>query len=549
MGNSLISVIFKNTRRNTGNKGKNSLVLATLAFIIVFGSLAIAMGYASYYVIDQLDRIHQPYAFINFLLVMNFVLLFAKSIFESLNVLYFSKDLSALLRMPIKPHKIVNAKLINMIISEYEMELLMLAIPMAIYGVYESVKWPFYLYIALIMIVLPVIPIVLTTLIIAIIMRFTNFIKNKSKVMYITIIMTIFVSNLVLALMSNDFSQYNVGAFTRVIFSFNGLAYSISDSFRIIKPIMNVLLGYDGIVGVRNIVIYYIENIIFYIVSVFIMGKIYLKGAIGTTTVGDTKKYTKDVVLFLNDFKPKSKAQAYRTKEWKTLSRSPIFFIQCIIMPILYPIIVGTILIGLLLFAKLVGLDLIEQFKDKIQTGIGACIILGVGEVFYMMNFSSIISISREGYFSIINKTIPISLKKQFDYKASIGIGVNSLTSLMVTIAFALFTENTILIGLVFVDTFLLNMFGEKIKIIIDLSNPHLDWNSEYTMMKQNTNIMYVLFLTGAIVLMLYLLSKFFVKVELYLIVVFAVAVFANVILSELINYKNKNNKLFERVF
>ena len=255
MGNSLISVIFKNTKRNTGNKGKNSLVLATLAFIIVFGSLAIAMGYASYYVIDQLDRIHQPYAFINFLLVMNFVLLFAKSIFESLNILYFSKDLSALLRMPIKPHKIVNAKLINMIVSEYEMELLMLAIPMAIYGVYESVKWPFYLYIALIMIVLPVIPIVLTTLIIAIIMRFTNFIKNKSKVMYITIIMTIFVSNLVLALMSNDFSQYNVGAFTRVIFSFNGLAYSISDSFKIIKPIMNVLLGYDGIVGVRNIVI------------------------------------------------------------------------------------------------------------------------------------------------------------------------------------------------------------------------------------------------------------------------------------------------------
>ena len=97
--------------------------------------------------------------------------------------------------------------------------------------------------------------------------------------------------------------------------------------------------------------------------------------------------------MFLNDFKPKSKAQAYRTKEWKTLSRSPIFFIQCIIMPILYPIIVGTILIRLLLFAKLVGLDLIEQFKDKIQTGIGACIILGVGEVFYMMNFSSIISI------------------------------------------------------------------------------------------------------------------------------------------------------------
>lgn len=196
---SLNEVISKNSRRTDkiGKTTKGENVLTVLSFVIVFAFLSTIMMATSIYVTNKLATINQTYAFVNLLLLMNFILLFAKSVFESLNVLYFSKDLKVLFRMPIKPRDIVHAKLLNMIRSEYEMEIIMLAIPMTIYGLFTGVGALFYVYMVAVLIVLPVIPITLTSLIIAIIMRFTNSIKNKSKAMYVTIIMAVFLMGFV----------------------------------------------------------------------------------------------------------------------------------------------------------------------------------------------------------------------------------------------------------------------------------------------------------------------------------------------------------------
>lgn len=188
----LTKVILKNSKRVDKYKTKREAILAILAFIIVFGFLAGIMTFFSFSVTKQLIQINQTYAFTNILLLINFLLLFTKSIFESLNVLYFSKDLRVLLRMPIKSIDILNSKLINMILSEYQMEFIMLAIPMIVYGIVTKVNFIFYLYMIIILILIPIIPIMITSLVISIIMRFTNFIKNKSKAMYVTIILAIF---------------------------------------------------------------------------------------------------------------------------------------------------------------------------------------------------------------------------------------------------------------------------------------------------------------------------------------------------------------------
>lgn len=195
----LTSVIFKNSKRkdSKNRSTKREGMLSALSFGIVFVFLAILMALTSFYVTTKMAEFEQTYAFVNILLLMNFFLLFAKSIFESLNVLYFSKDLKILLRMPIKSKDILNAKLLNMIVSEYEMEIIMLAIPMIVYGIYTNVNIIFYLYMVIILLILPVIPILITSLVISIIMRFTNSIKNKSKVMYITIITAIFLIGII----------------------------------------------------------------------------------------------------------------------------------------------------------------------------------------------------------------------------------------------------------------------------------------------------------------------------------------------------------------
>ncbi len=542
----LTNVILKNSKRRDNQVSKKSNILEGLAFFIVFAFLSTAMIYFSYTVTKQLKKINQTYAFVNILLLMNFMILFVKSVFESLNVLYFSKDLKILLRMPLKSKDILHGKIFNMIISEYQMEIIMLAIPMVVYGLIAKVGTLFYLYMLLILLIIPVIPIMLTSIVIAVIMRFTNFIKDKSKVMYITIIFAFFIVSL-LTTNFNAPKNFTVTIFQDLILQANGLAESVADRFILIKPIMNTLLNYNNIEGARNFIIYFLENIFLYIVGIYFMSKIYLKGAIGTTVNSKKSKNIENTDLCLNDFKSKALKQSYIEKEKLTLKRTPIFFVQCLLMPILYPISVLFVIVVFLEFSKWVGLDLWEKFNEISATSFGTAIFIAIGQVFYMMNFNSIIAVSRESKNAKLIKYLPISLKKQFNFKLSVGIQVNMITTIIVSICNYIFTNNLFGAILVFISLMLLNIIGEKIKLLIDLKNPQINWTSEYTMMKQNTNVMYMLFYTLIIAGVIFAISIFITNNSLYKLFTLLICVIADIILNEYIRKNQK--KLFNKIY
>ncbi len=489
----LTSVIFKNSRRRIVIANKKENILGILAFLIVFGSIGAAMASFSYSITKQLQEINQAYTFTNILLLMNFFILFAKSVFESLNVLYFSKDLKVFLRMPIKPKNLLHSKMLNMIVSEYEMELIMLAIPMIVYGILTNVSLTFYIYMIAILLILPIIPILITSLVIAIIMRFTNKIKNKSKVIYITLILT----TLIVGVITSSFNSQqdlSVSAVKNVILKANGVAETIADYFVLIKPIMNTMLNYDNIDGLKNLIIYAIENIICYVFVIWFMSKIYLKGAIGATINSKKNTKSRDAELTIKDFKKKNKYRTYIAKELKTLVRTPIFCIECIIVPILYPFFIFFVIVGMTEFASFVGLDLWGKIRNVAVEPFGLAITLAVGQIFYMMNFTSIIAISRESQNAMITKFIPITLKKQFDLKIFLGMTFNMIASVLVTVFYYMCTNDWLVTIIIFVMLYLINRMGEKFKLLIDLHKPQLVWDTEYTMMKQNTNVMYELF-------------------------------------------------------
>lgn len=543
---SLTNVIIKNSKRRDNQVNEKSNILEGLAFFIVFAFLSLAMIFFSYTVTKQLKQINQTYAFINILLLMNFMILFVKSVFESLNVLYFSKDLKILLRMPLKSRDIVHGKIFNMIISEYQMEIIMLAIPMIVYGIFTHANLVFYLYMILILLVLPIIPIVITSVVISIIMRFTNFIKDKSKVMYITIILTILIISL-LTMNFNAPSNFSVTIFQDLILQANGLAENIADRFILIKPIMNALLNYNNIEGLKNLIIYFVENIICYILGIFIISKLYLKGAIGTTVNSKKISNIDDKELYLEDFKSKSLKKSYINKEKITLKRTPIFCIQCLIMPILYPISVLFIILAYLEFSRLVGYDLLGIFYKVSITSFGTAIFLAVGQVFYMMNFNSIIAVSRESKYAKLIKYLPIELKKQFNFKLNMGIKVNLVTTIIVSICNYIFAKNLFCTVMIFISLLLLNIIVEKFKLLIDLKNPKINWTSEYTMMKQNTNVMYVLFYTLIVSGIIFSISLFIKINNLYALFILISLCIVNIIINEYI--RKNQSELFDKIY
>lgn len=545
---SVTKVILKNSKRSQQLRGKTKkeAILYALSFLIVFAFLSVTMVAFSVELTKRLMKINQAYTFVNLLLLMNFIILFTKSIFESLNVLYFAKDLKVLLRMPIKSGSIVNAKLLNMIISEYQMEFIMLAIPMIVYGILTNVGWLFYLYMFIILLVLPIIPILITTLIIAVIMRFTNVIKNKSKVMYITIILATFLIGFV-TMGSGENGDLGTASVESIVLQVNGIAETIADYFPLINPIMNTLLNYNNIDGLRNLLLYLLENIICYIVIVYIVSKIYLRGAIGTIINSQKDKKNRFKKLSINDCKQRGRRKAYLIKELKVMARAPIFLIQCLIIPIVYPItILGSVFL-LLGFADSMGVDIVGMLYNMINTPIGTAIFLAIGQVFNMMNFASIIAISKEAKNAVLVKYIPIDLAKQFKMKTMIGSSLNFLNGIIVIICYYIFTKNIINSILMIISLELMNILGEKLKLLIDLRNPKLNWNSEYTMMKQNTNVMYVLFYTLAIDILLLIIGNIIKSNNVFFMTIIVGGIIGNLIIN--IYVKDKQSKLFGRLY
>lgn len=541
----ITSIIIKNSRRQEKQETIKEKILSVIAFLIVFLSLAITMIVTSIYVTKELAKINQEYTFINILLLMNFIILFGKSIFESLNALYFSKDLKILLRMPIKSKDIVNGKLINMILSEYQMETIMLAIPMIVYGILTKAGVLFYTYMIIILAILPIIPIVITSTIISIIMRFTNIIKNKTEVMYIAIIASLIALDLLFTGFNHNIN-FSIVEFKETVFRINGISEEIANRFVLIKPTMSTLLNYNNIVGLRNCILYILESIVTYIVGVFIISKVYLKGAIGTT-INSQKANKANKRLTIEDFKKKDKKKTYLSKEIKVIARTPIFCIQCLIIPIIYPLTIMMVVSIAVVLSKLIGVDLVSDLMNKMNTSQMAMIFIAVGEVFFMMNFCSIIGISKESKSAILTKTIPIGFKTQFNLKTYLGKTMNLLSVLIITFAYFLATKNPVQTIVIFAILYFLDSIGEKIKLYIDSRKPQIDWDNEYAMMKQNTNIMNVLFKTLITLVILYLISKLIKNQFVYLI---AILILSFIVNSFINNYISRNkNKIFEKIY
>lgn len=541
----ITSIIIKNSRRQEKQETIKEKILSVIAFLIVLLSLAITMIVTSIYVTKELGKINQEYTFINILLLMNFIILFGKSIFESLNALYFSKDLKILLRMPIKSKDIVNGKLINMILSEYQMETIMLAIPMIVYGILTKAGVLFYTYMIIILAILPIIPIVITSTIISIIMRFTNIIKNKTEVMYIAIIASLIALDLLFTGFNHNIN-FSIVEFKETVFRINGISEEIANRFVLIKPTMSTLLNYNNIVGLRNCILYILESIVTYIVGVFIISKVYLKGAIGTT-INSQKANKANKRLTIEDFKKKDKKKTYLSKEIKVIARTPIFCIQCLIIPIIYPLTIMMVVSIAVVLSKLIGVDLVSDLMNKMNTSQMAMIFIAVGEVFFMMNFCSIIGISKESKSAILTKTIPIGFKTQFNLKTYLGKTMNLLSVLIITFAYFLATKNPVQTIVIFAILYFLDSIGEKIKLYIDSRKPQIDWDNEYAMMKQNTNIMNVLFKTLITLVILYLISKLIKNQFVYLI---AILILSFIVNSFINNYISRNkNKIFEKIY
>lgn len=106
---------------------------------------------------------------------------------------------------------------------------------------------------------------------------------------------------------------------------------------------------------------------------------------------------------------------------------------------------------------------------------------------------------------------------------------------------------NFILVLTLFVILIELCLLEEKIMVLIDLNAPKITWTSEYTMMKENVNVMYEFFYAVVVIILLALATFVFSNTTVLLIFLLVLLVTINSLINR---YVRKNQaKLYKKVY
>ncbi len=464
---------------------------------------------------------------IEMLVILNTIMIFIISFASNLGIVYFSKDNDVLLHLPIKPKEIFFARNIIVIISCYFISLL-LFLPSAIgAGIAIKVSWYYYVFIALVTLILPIIPCFITSLITLFLVKYLKFVKNKDLMTYLTLGVALLVG--IGFSVGMDYLMPVIDETTDVfalIENYKLFTNKLSIFVPFTIPLMK-MASFDTNITYKLIYLFGIAGISSFLICLagFLADKMYFSALLKINGNG-TKKEKFDELKFRKKVSNNSLNSVLVQREIKTILRTPIFMVNLLI-PIIFPL--ALLLVIIPIFNSINNSDLISivyYIKDYLILGA-----LLVSLICCFGSFSSPVMYSKDGSSNKTMNYLPISFMKNFLIKVSISslISIIPYIILMVVLEFYLRFEILDLIypfclGLLFIIA--INFIG----LFIDINRPKIKWNSETEAVKSNLNVFIYMLL-----LIIYGVICFFI--EEFAIILFIVTIGLIITLV----YKNEN--------
>jgi len=279
-------------------------------------------------------------------------------------------------------------------------------------------------------------------------------------------------------------------------------------------------------------------TVVMYLLFMLLGKLLYFKGVIGINE-SSAKRESISSESISKKLNQTNKLNSYVMKEIRLLIRTPIYFMNCVLMNFFFPIL---IFIPLIVQGDFQSMFVqINQYVSDIQySGI---ILAGLFAFMLFVASSNAVtatSISREGSGLYIMKYLPVSLEKQIKYKVRSGIWISLIAVVMILMIMVILKLPVLMIvfaGILSVNALL---YPALTGIIIDMHNPKLNWDNEQAAVKQNLNVLFNMvfaIIGGAVALVPVILFSW----NQYVTIIFITVLFsfANRLL---LNYVNKNS-------
>lgn len=472
-------------------KAKSKAMLLLYGFLclcmipIPIGIYAMISSMLSTYAqIDQLGSVLGSVLFLASLLIFMFSLLLIPSIF------YFSNDNPILLALPLKPEQILAGKFSVCVLYEYGFCLFLLVPAYAAYIQFAAPAPFFYVAALLTFLLLPIYPLVLSTLLTILIMRFIPFFKNRDRFQMVSSILIV-VAALAISFYSQSMSTSDPDALMHMLLEGNN---SMLSFYAIMFPPLPYFARAMSEVSVIQLLLA-IGIVLLSLVILMTFAKfLYFKGAIGFgESAGFHKELSKEALQ--NSTHVRSKLLSYARKEIMLLFRTPVYFLNCISICIIMPALL--VLLPMLSGGENMDLQVLFSLLDPSVDILPYSIFIGIGAGFFLgtLNSISATAISREGSHIDYMKYIPMSFKDQIHAKSICGIAFGILTLAFTLLSLMLILPLSLIhYGIIFLCGCISTVLGNEAGIIFDVLHPKLVWEQEAAAVKQNMGAMLMMF-------------------------------------------------------
>lgn len=542
---SLTKVFFKNSSSNFLKDKDGSLsktIKQLLLYVIIILSLLplVSMfGAATTSSYDILKPLNQEGIILSAAMSISSAVIFTFGIFFIMSVFYFSSDVDTILVLPVKPWIILMSKFTIVLIYEYITEAVVLMPVMAAFGVKSSAGLIYYIYSIIIFLTLPIVPLIIAGLITILIMRFSGFTKNKDRfktIAQICILIFVLGINLILQKLGKGFS--NGADMARLLAQGNNsLLKSSSKLFINIRYAVESLINSSNLAGISNMLLYLLTTAILLTIFVVFSEAFYIKGVIGMNQIQAKHKILTSSEITRKSAK-RSKVLTYTIKELNILFRTPVYFMNCVIMNFIWPLFFIIPLVSQKNFIK--NFTYMHSYfnaimSNNITSGISISIVFGVSLMLSVINPIGCTAISREGKNIFVNKYIPMDYKNQLLSKALAAFTINFSGIMLIIFLITIIVRPPLHIFIIMILLSAIGtIFSIFLGIIIDLNYPKLNWDNEQRAVKQNFNVL-ISMLLGSLITGILIFSTIQLHIPFHIILPLIIIIFS---ITDIVLYK-----------
>jgi ABC-2 type transport system permease protein len=516
----LTKVLLKSNLSSLSKNKKTKIppYFTLLLLLIIFGaSFSIPIGILFGEMYDMLAAFQQEGALLTLAIGAVSATIFIFGIFYVLAVFYFSKDVELLLPLPLKPSQILGGKFITVLIYEYFTEAIMLLPAIIAYGLKSNAGVLYYLYLLVVFLLVPIIPLILASLLNMIIMRFTNIGKHKDALRILGGVIALGFGigvNILMQGMGRKGSDPE--AMAKLIYEGdNSLINIVSKIFPTAKVASLSLVFNNETKGLINLLLFLVINLALAFLFFIVGEMIYFKGVLGNAEVYSKRKRLSGEQLEKTVVQ-NSALKAFMLKELKILFRTPAYIMNCVISSFMWPVILCIGIFSSGSFNDPEFESIMEVFKNTSALGVILVALFAMSVVFSGGNGIASTSISREGQNLFVSKYLPISFKDQIMARIMPGIILSSIAILATLgLAFYLIDIPLIIVAPGLIVIILGMLLTSFIGILLELRFPKLNWDNEQKAVKQNINFMITMFGSWAIAA-LFVFSAIILKLNLW---------------------------------